>query len=142
MVAYGNAPDQQEMLNVLHSFLFGTLINNYLELKDSTKANQWAAKYISMPETKTSSPVLGEVTVLEALIKAGYIANVKPRLEKLATKVLGSYINFSATDYYRTKEEEIQLLTYLKYLLNLAETSSSIIEDAIKKAEDFSEIDK
>jgi hypothetical protein len=135
VMKYGSQLQQSDdALHGLQANLFADLINGYTVLKNTAKANEWAAKYISHPDLKKFPVSLGDYKIAEALLSTGYNDEAKVLVERIAGKLMESYKRFSALDYYYySKEDAISWLEYLKSLLHSKNIDSRTIEELISK---------
>jgi hypothetical protein len=122
---------QQDMLLGIQTDLFVELINGYMSLKDTAKAKVWAERYLAHPEMKKLPPDFRDIEMAITLLNTGHINAAKLRFEKLAEKLSDVYRNYSALQYYQTKDELLQALDYFKYMLGKKNITSDVLQKII-----------
>ncbi|MDP4263113.1 MAG: hypothetical protein Q8941_11350 [Bacteroidota bacterium] len=138
IVSYGDkqSPGYEDVLHGLHSTLFAVLISDYISLENLAKAKEWAGRYLANPDLKKLSPVIADLDVFESLIKAGYVDEGRLRIEEMAKKLSYPSRDYSAMSFFHSKEDLLDTLEYLEYILDRNKASTGTIEkimDDIRK---------
>lgn len=128
-------PYYDEIINAKHSYLYGLLIRGYMDVNDSVSVKQWINKYISIPETKIISLSYSHLLILYVLSHSEKAVFLQSAIEKLAQRLVNTYHNYSAVEYYLSKEELLETLTILKQILNMRHPESDVIEKMINDIE-------
>jgi hypothetical protein len=132
VVRYGEQLNKrQDILGGLHTRMFSELIRRNLSLKDTIRARQWAAKYLAHPQMKNLEVSYENMELAEALLNTGHPVQARIQLEQLAEKLENNYKNYSAVEYYQSKEGVMQYVVYFKYLLDSKGIHSEKVEKII-----------
>ena len=96
------------------------------------KAKQWAARYLAHPEMKKLSVDFGDIDMANALFRSGYTRQARLIFEKLTQKLVTNYRNYSALEYYLSKETLVSYLEYFRSILSTKNVSSDLLDKAIE----------
>lgn len=127
IVSYGkNLDEYEDICFGLYKNLFAELINDYLALKNNVKAKEWAAKYLAHPDIKKLEPDYGDFQIIDPLLKTGYTKEAGIVAKRLAQKFVDSYHHYSAVGMSRSKADLLNILEYLKSIVNEKNVASDL----------------
>ncbi len=117
-----------------HSALFAKLINYYSNKNNSTKADEWALKYLTSFDPTNIHYNLSDITIAEALLRTSFEKKGVSLMENIATNLREAHKEPAMLTIFNGKETYKNWLEYLNSVLRKNKSSSEILEKLIEKA--------